>query len=203
MIRSTRGSAMSSFRLVATGMLSRRASSSPVAHGLRSAIPRSVTVGSPMNISSKARPPLPAPTMTTLVMGGPPFYRAGLEGLRLASGQSLERCVLGNERDLHLARGSVALLSDDDVGHAISVLGLQTVALGPVEEQDDVGVLLEGARFPEVGELRLLALARLDGPGELRERDHRHVQLFGERLQRPRDLRDLLLAILGIPAAHK
>ena len=33
-----------------------------------------------------------------------------------------------------------------------------SVQLRPVEEEDDVGVLLEGARLAKVGELRLLAL---------------------------------------------
>lgn len=67
MTRSTPASAINSLKSVVTRTLSRRASSIPGAQGFRSAIPTMATVGSPANISSKARPPLPAPTMTTFV----------------------------------------------------------------------------------------------------------------------------------------
>src|SRR5262245_2149640 len=158
MIRSSRGSAMTWARSVATGMFSWRASSSPGAHGLTSTTPRMVTVGSPENISSSDRPPLPAPMITTFVMRPRPrpaagFRRAGLEGLRVAPREPLEGRVLGNERDLHLARGPVALLADHDVGDAVAVLGLQPVALGPVQEQDHVGILLQRARLAQVRQL--------------------------------------------------
>src|SRR5512142_233939 len=157
MIRSRRGSAISSRRSVLTWTLSRRASSRPGAQGFTSTTPTMVTVGSPLNISSRARPPLPAPTMTTLVT----FPDVRLEGLGLALGEALEGRVLGDERHLHLAGGAVALLADDHVGDPVAVLGLQAVALGAVEEEDHVGVLLERARLPEVRELGLLALAGL------------------------------------------
>src|SRR5215831_9082257 len=123
MMRSRRGSAMSCFTSVATGMLSRRASSSPGAHGLTSAMPTIVTVESPRNISSRARPPLPAPTMTTLVMARVPDARRS-ERLGLAPRESFERRVLRNERHLHLAGRPVALFADDHVGDAIAILGL-------------------------------------------------------------------------------
>ena len=42
----------------------------------------------------------------------------------------------------------------------------------------------------------LLVAARLDRAGELGQRDDGDVQLLGERLERARDLRDLLLAVL-------
>ena len=67
MMRSVRGSVTNSRKSVVTGMLKRRANSMPGAHGLTSATPRMDTVASPTNISSRARPPLPAPMMTTFV----------------------------------------------------------------------------------------------------------------------------------------
>src|ERR1700675_3992540 len=185
MIKSRRGSAMSCFGSVATGISSRRASSRPGAHGFTSAIPRRVTVGSSLNISSRARPPLPAPTMTTLVMRVGRLWRAApqSEGLGLAPGGSLEGRVLGNEGHLHLAGRPIALLADDDVGDPLAVVGLQPVALGTVEEEDDVGILLEGARLAKVGELGLLALAGFDRSGKLGEGDDGHIDLLGERLE--------------------
>src|SRR5713226_3717659 len=196
MIRSRWGSAMSSRRSVLTWMLRRRASSRPGAHGFTSTTPTMVTVGSPLNISSKARPPLPAPTMTTLVT----FPEARLEGLGLALGEALEGGVLGDEGHLHLAGGAIALLADDHVRDPVAVLRLQPVALRAIEEEDDVGVLLERARLPQVRELGLLALAGLHCAGELGERHHRHVQLLGQRLQGARDLGDLLLPVLLLVA---
>src|SRR5215831_19751214 len=52
--------------------------------------------------------------------------------------------------------------------------------------------------FAKIRELRLevARLARFDRARELRERDHWHVQLLREGLERARDLRDLLLAAL-------
>ena len=83
------------------------------------------------------------------------------------------------------------------------VLRLQPVALGPVEEEDHVGVLLERARLAQIGELGLLALAGLDRARELGERHHRHVQLLGQRLERARDLGDLLLPVLRVAPPHE
>src|SRR4026207_128581 len=171
MIRSTRGSAISSRSSVRPAMWGRRASSVPGAQGFTSAIPTMVTVGSPLNISSRARPPLPAPTMTTLVIRELAPERAGpevgLEGLGLALGEALERSVLGDERHLDLAGRPVALLADDDVGDPIALLRLQAVALRPVQEEDHVGVLLQRAGLPQVRQLGLLALAGLHRAGEL------------------------------------
>src|SRR3990170_5227461 len=202
MTRSRRGSAISPRRSVATGMLRRRASSRPGAQGLTSATPRMVTVGSPANISSRARPPLPAPMMATLVMRG----RAGRsERLRHPFGLRpvLEGGVLGDEGQLDDPGRPVPLLADDDVGHALVLFLLEPVAVGPVQEEDQVGVLLERARFAQVGELRLLALAALHRPRQLRQRHDGHVDLLGQRLQRARNFRDLLLAVLGVASAHQ
>src|SRR5215831_13332252 len=90
--------------------------------------------------------------------------RRRLERLGLPSRESLEGGELRDERDLHLAGRAVALFADDDVRHAVAVLGLEAVAFGPVEEEDDVRVLLERARLAKVGQLGLLALPRLHRP---------------------------------------
>ena len=54
-------------------------------------------------------------------------------------------------------------------------LGALVIVLLAVDEHDDVGVLLDRAGFAQVGELRPLVLALLDGARELRERQDRHV----------------------------
>ena len=62
----------------------------------------------------------------------------------------------------------------------VLLLGVGVVA---VDEHDDVGVLLDGARLAKVGELRSLVGARLRVAVELGERDHRDVQLLGQELE--------------------
>src|SRR5712692_10431269 len=202
MMRSTVGSATSVPSSVATGTLRRRASSRPGAHGLRSAIPRMVTVGSPMNISRRARPPLPAPMMTTLVMGG---GRDRSERLRhlVALRPVLEGRVLGDESQVDQPRRAVSLLADNDLGQVLVLRRLHPVPVGPEQKEDDVGVLLERPRLAQVGELRFLVLPAFHRARELRERHHRQVELLGQGLERARDLGDLLLAVLRVPASHE
>src|SRR3990170_2456491 len=53
----------------------------------------------------------------------------------------------------------------------------------PVNEHHYVRVLLYGAGFAKVGELRLALLSLLDSPRELRKRDDRDIEFFGEGLQ--------------------
>src|SRR6266498_3317291 len=63
-----------------------------------------------------------------------------------AAGQVLETGEPALERQLDVADGAVALLADDDLGDA-GLLGLVLVVdLVAVDEHDDVGVLLDGAR---------------------------------------------------------
>src|SRR3546814_16603784 len=64
-----------------------------------------------------------------------------------------------------------------------------------IDEEDDVGVLLDRAGFAKVGELRPLVLALLDRAAELGKRQHRYVQFLGERLEAAADLGDFLDAV--------
>src|SRR5256885_15348966 len=112
------------------------------------------------------------------------------------------------EEQLHGARGAVALLADDQLGESLDALvGLRVhgtvVELLAVDEADDVGVLLDRARLPQVGELRtaVLAPALLGRARQLRQRHDGDVELFRERLERARDERDLLLAALRVRRA--
>jgi hypothetical protein len=78
------------------------------------------------------------------------------------------------------------------------LLGGEVIILA-VDEQHNVGVLLDRAGLAKVGQLRALVLALLDGAAELGQGQHRHVQLLGQRLQAPADLRNLLDAV-AVPA---
>ncbi len=67
-----------------------------------------------------------------------------------------------------------------------------------MDEGDEVGVLLDGARLAQVRQHgpSLLLLAALELAIELRERHDRHVKLLGQGLEAPRHLGDLAFARL-------
>jgi hypothetical protein len=75
------------------------------------------------------------------------------------------------------------------------------IILIAVDEEDDVGVLLDGAGLAEVGELGLVGGAPLHGTGALGNGQHRGVNLAGQGLERPGDEADLLHAVLAATAA--
>src|SRR5881397_2629488 len=157
MMRSVRGSVTNSRKSVVTGMLKRRANSIPGAQGFTSATPRIDTVASPTNISRRARPPLPAPMMTTFVTlqtissapgAGPVPRSEGRLGLAVELGNVLEARVLGQEHDLDGPHRSVPLFPDDDLGD-VRLVGRQVFLVDrwSVQEEDEVGILLERARL--------------------------------------------------------
>src|SRR5258706_367927 len=81
----------------------------------------------------------------------PPTTRALELRLRYGS-QRLEARALAQEGEIHAAGRSVSLLGDDDLRFTVPLLGIGLVDLGPVDEEDHVRVLLDGARLAEVGE---------------------------------------------------
>ena len=64
----------------------------------------------------------------------------------------------------------------------------------PVDEHHHVGVLLDGARFPQIGKLRAPFIA-LRGSRELAQHQHGDLQLLGQAFQSARNARYLFLAI--------
>src|SRR5258706_11462 len=126
-------------------------------------------------------------------------------GRRLARRVVVEAREFLLEVELRGAGRPVALLADDHFGDALDALiGLgvdrAVVELLAINEAHDIRVLLDGARFAQVGELRpaVLAAALLGCARQLRQRHHGDVQLLGQRLERAGDVRDLLLAVLRI-----
>ena len=93
------------------------------------------------------------------------------------SAEVVEAGVLLVELELHVAGGSVAVLASmTSASPRLRSRPPGRSNLGPVDEDDQVGVLLDGARVAQVGEDRLaLAAALLGGAGELRERDDRDL----------------------------
>ncbi len=66
------------------------------------------------------------------------------------------------------------------------------IDLVPVDEHDDVGVLLDGPRFTQVGVDRALVGPLFQRAVELRQRHHRTVEFLRQALQRAGNLRNLV-----------
>src|SRR5574341_1891339 len=91
----------------------------------------------------------------------------------------------------HRACWAVALFADDHLGQAFDAfvrLGIDraVVELLPVDEADDVGVLLDRARFAQIRELwaPVLAATLLRRARQLRDRDDGDDELLRQRLER-------------------
>src|SRR5260221_13486994 len=114
-------------------------------------------------------------------------------GLRVV----FEAGVFPEEGQLDRADGTVALLEDDDFGHAL-LRRVGRVDLLAVDGEDQVGVLLDRPGLAQVRHDRSLrAGALLDRTGELRQRHYGNLELLGERLERARDLGDFGGAVLA------
>src|SRR6516165_12319611 len=79
----------------------------------------------------------------------------------------LRRCEIGElrvpaqERQLRHAGRTVAVLGEDDLCDSLLVGLLAEVVLVAVDEEDEVGVLLQAAALSQVGEDRTLVVALL------------------------------------------
>src|SRR5712692_1482033 len=130
---------------------------------------------------------------------------AGLEGGSLARRVVVEARVFLLEVQLHGAGGAIALFPDDHLRNALDAIvcfGIHraVVELLPIDEADDVGVLLDCPGLAQVGQLRPAVLpSPLFGRArELRDCDDGHVELLGERLEGAGDVGDLLLPVLDV-----
>src|SRR5215217_4370181 len=108
------------------------------------------------------------------------------------------------KKQIHNPSRSIALLANDDLSFPLERVAVLVdwaiVELLPVQEHDQIRILLDGARFAKIRQLRTLVVpgALLGRARELRQRDDRNVQLFRERLESTRDLTHLLLPALGV-----
>src|SRR5699024_6842425 len=94
------------------------------------------------------------------------------------AGHVSEPGVVPLEGDRDRLGGAVAVLGDDEVRLA-GAGGLLLVVVLAVDEQDEVGVLLDRARLAQVAHHRGLVLALLAAAVQLRDRDDRHLDLLG------------------------
>ncbi|MNR29179.1 hypothetical protein D3C85_1465500 [compost metagenome] len=96
---------------------------------------------------------------------------------------------------MHRAGWSITVLADDQFGGTLC-LAVLVIDLIPIDEQDQVGVLLDGAGLAQVGQQWAFVAALLQGAIELGQGDHRTTQLLGQRFERGRDFGDFQMAIL-------
>src|SRR3954451_12519896 len=111
--------------------------------------------------------------------------------------------VVLEEDQADRAHRAVPVLGEDQL-RAAGVLGVGVVVVVAVEEADHVGVLLDRAGLAQVGEDRSLVGPLLRGAGELRDGDHRDLELAGQDLQASAELRHLLNSVRpGVVASHQ
>ncbi len=89
------------------------------------------------------------------------------------------------------------MLLNKDLGNVFPVSVLLYLVLA-VDEEHDIGILLNGAGFAEVGKLGDGVGTHLHGAGKLGNGEHGHVQLFGHGFQRARYLGYLLHPVFGV-----
>ena len=75
------------------------------------------------------------------------------------------------EVEFDRAGGAAAVLGKNEVGNILA-FGVGIVIVFAIKEHDNIGVLLDGARFAEIGEHRNLWTARFYGAGELGQGYH-------------------------------
>ena len=112
------------------------------------------------------------------------------------TGRIVEEC------EVEFADGAVALLGNNDLGAALEVGVVLLVDLFAEDKHNNVGVLLDGAGFAEVGELgAMVAAAAFGSAAELGQSDNGHAQFFGDGFESAGDGRNFLSAILEALAA--
>ena len=87
------------------------------------------------------------------------------------------------------------MLGDDEIGDILHFGIVRLVVTWAVNKRHDVGVLLDGTRFTEVGEHRNRRRARFDRTRELTQGNQRHVEFACDELESAGDFRDFLDAV--------
>nr|GEU28419.1 hypothetical protein [Tanacetum cinerariifolium] len=111
--------------------------------------------------------------------------------------------VLADPGQTYRADRAVTLLTDNDFGRSF-IRRVGVVHLVAVQEDDDVRILLDRARFAQVGHDGTFVGALLQRAVQLRQRDHRAAQLLGQALERAGNLGDLGSPVVaGLGALHQ
>src|SRR4026207_427794 len=96
----------------------------------------------------------------------------------------------------HLRR-AVAVLSNIEIRLA-GAIGISVIKIRSVEQDHYVGVLLQAAALTKIRKHGPLVRTLLGPTIELGEGYHRHIELLGQQLELPGELRDLQLPRLEL-----
>ena len=101
----------------------------------------------------------------------------------------------------HAAQIAVTVLRHDDLGlvfvHVFGRSRFVRVVCVSVQEQHDVGILLDGAGISKVRKYRAVLLSLFTRTGKLRQCHNRDIQLFRHDLEASRDLGNFLHAVIN------
>ena len=86
------------------------------------------------------------------------------------------------EEQINCINRAVTVLSDNQLGMLVLCLGI--IVILAVQEGYNIRILLQRAGFTQVTQHRALHLTRFDATAKLRQRQHRHIQLTRQCLQR-------------------
>src|SRR5260364_254348 len=106
----------------------------------------------------------------------------------------VEFCVLTQKGQPRDAGRAIALLANADLGNAF-VRTVRVIDFIAVDKENHIGVLLDGAGFAQIGHHRTFIGALFEAAIQLRKRNHRHIQLFCQTLQRARNLGNFSRAV--------
>ena len=85
------------------------------------------------------------------------------------------------EEQFFFSNGTVAMFTDENVCNSLAFRVL-IVDVFAIDEHHDIGILLDRTALAEIGQHRNRRFSGLDGATELRECNHRDIQLFRQRL---------------------
>ncbi len=98
--------------------------------------------------------------------------------------QILEARVFTNESHVNGANRPVTLLTDDELRNALVIWVVRVIHLIPVNEGNDVRILLDRARLPQIRHHGALVGALFERAVKLRKRHDRAVELLCQTFQR-------------------
>jgi hypothetical protein len=118
-----------------------------------------------------------------------------------ATGQGLKLGDIFQERQFDHPGGAVTLFGNDDFGHTWLFTGIFGVILIAVDEHDDVGVLLNGARLAQIAHHGTFVWALLHAAVELRQGDDRTLQFLGQHFEATGNFTEFGRTVFTIAAA--
>src|SRR5690349_9694222 len=110
---------------------------------------------------------------------------------RFKPGRALQK------RHADAASRAITLLRDDDFRSSLKLRIVLLIDLFPENKHNKVSVLLDRARFPEVGKLRpMVAASAFRSAAQLGQSNDRNVQFLGKPFQATGDRRNFLRTVL-------